>query len=201
MSKTLRRPALLVSLAAFVLAVLSFFPAKETRTVEANVPRETPSLLSESAPGLKAKREETPPPDGRKIRLTVPRLGLKNVVVPTGSTQTKLDREGILRLKDGGLPWWKGTNTVIVGHRLGYERTRVPYVFRRLNKMRPGDEVFVRDSAGRRYTFRVYDRMIVRPNDYWVTAPVEGRTVITLQTCTPIPTFENRLIVRAELAG
>jgi sortase (surface protein transpeptidase) len=30
---------------------------------------------------------------------------------------------------------------------------------------------------------------------------VEGKTVISLQSCIPIPTFENRLIVRGELVS
>jgi sortase A len=30
---------------------------------------------------------------------------------------------------------------------------------------------------------------------------VEGMTVVSLQSCTPIPTFENRLVVRGELVS
>jgi sortase A len=41
--------------------------------------------------------------------------------------------------------------------------------------------------------------MTVEPNDFWTTYPVEGETTVSLQSCVPIPTFENRLIVRAEL--
>jgi sortase A len=67
--------------------------------------------------------------------------------------------------------------------------------------MRSGDEIIVEDSAGKEYIFRVYDLLTVRPADYWVTYPVPGKTVISLQTCVPIPTFEKRLIVRGELVG
>ncbi|MDQ3386988.1 MAG: sortase, partial [Actinomycetota bacterium] len=59
----------------------------------------------------------------------------------------------------------------------------------------------VKSTSGEEYTFRVYDYLTVRPADYWVTYPVEGKTIISLQTCTPIPSFENRLIVRAELVN
>jgi sortase A len=38
----------------------------------------------------------------------------------------------------------------------------------------------------------------VGPEDDWVTGRVKGRDLLTLQTCTPIPTFHKRLIVRAE---
>jgi sortase A len=38
----------------------------------------------------------------------------------------------------------------------------------------------------------------VDPDDVWVMGEVVGRDMVTLQTCTPIPTYEKRLIVRAE---
>jgi sortase A len=38
----------------------------------------------------------------------------------------------------------------------------------------------------------------VEPNDSWVMGKVRGRDMLTLQTCTPIPTWEKRLIVRAD---
>jgi sortase A len=39
---------------------------------------------------------------------------------------------------------------------------------------------------------------VVGAEDDWVTGRVRGRDLLTLQTCTPIPSFEKRLIVRAE---
>jgi sortase A len=38
----------------------------------------------------------------------------------------------------------------------------------------------------------------VDPDDVWVMGEVVGRDMVTLQTCTPISTYEKRLIVRAE---
>ncbi len=110
----------------------------------------------------------------------------------------ELDSEGIIRMKEG-VPWEEGPNTTMVGHRLGYLFTKLSYVFYKLDEMKPGDEVTIRDSAGKEYTFRVHDFLTVRPEDYWVTYPIPGKTMVSLQTCDPIPTFENRLIVRAEL--
>ncbi len=43
--------------------------------------------------------------------------------------------------------------------------------------------------------------MTVEPDDTWVTHPVEGKTVVFLQTCVPIATFEDRLIVLGELVS
>ena len=89
---------------------------------------------------------------------------------------------------------------MIVGHAMGFMFTRIPYVFYELDQMKPGDEIRI-ETSGREYTYKVYDRLVVRPEDYWVTYPVPDKTVVSLQTCTPIPTFEKRLIVRAELVG
>ena len=133
------------------------------------------------------------------MTLSIPRLGLEDILVPTSNSQVELDREGIIRMKESGVPWEEGANTTIGGHPLGYAFTKLSYVFYELDEMKPGDELTLRDSAGKEYTFSVYDLLTVQPEDYWVTYPIPGKTVVSLQTCDPIPTFENRLIVRAEL--
>lgn len=206
---TPKASVLLVSLAILLcLVALPILPERETasarlRTAEVE---NTGTLLGENSPELQNPPEAPPVPTGGEhisaaMKITVPRLGLKDVAVRTGSSQAELDREGILRLRGSGLPWIAGSNTFIAGHALGFPRTRVPYAFYKLDKMRPGDEIFIDDSDGRRYTFMVYDRMTVEPDDYWVTYPVEGKTVVSLQSCVPIPTFENRLVVRGELVS
>ncbi len=198
----------MISLLVVGLLVLPVVPETETASVELRTAEveNTGTLLGENSPQLEPPTgapPETPRPANRaakgEMTLTVPRLGLKGVVVPTGSTQAKLDREGVLRLSGSGLPWREGSNTFIAGHALGFPRTRVPYAFYDLEEMAPGDRILIEAAGGRRYTFRVYDRMTVEPDDFWVTYPVEGKTVVSLQTCTPIPSFENRLVVRGEL--
>jgi sortase A len=200
---------LLVSLAVLLcLLVFPVLPERETasaklRTIEVE---NKGTLLGENASGLEVPEKAPRVASGGEnisaaMKITVPRLDLKDVAVPTGSKQAELDKEGILRLRGSGLPWIAGSNTFITGHALGFPRTKVPYVFYKLSKMQPGDEIFIEDKKGRRYTFVVYDLMTVEPNDYWATYPVEGKTVVSLQSCTPIPTFENRLIVLGELVS
>lgn len=138
-------------------------------------------------------------PPSKKLKLTVPRLGLKDVKVGDSPDQSYLDREGIMHLSGTGFPYQKGSNTYIAAHAIGYAGSRVTYAFRDLEEMKKGDRVSVRDSAGKTYKYRVYERMIVDPDDTWVTEPVEGKKIISLQTCWPEPSFEKRLIVRAEL--
>jgi hypothetical protein len=54
------------------------------------------------------------------------------------------------------------------------------------------------DRAGTSYRYRVSEVLVVDPTDSWVMGQVRGRDMVTLQTCTPYPTFEKRLIVRAD---
>jgi sortase A len=198
---------LLTALGALGLAVLPVLPLTVTASAELH-PSEVENagtLLGENSPDLRAPPEDARPTGAKgaagTMTLTVPKLDLKDVAVPTGSTQEELDREGILHLDGTGVPWQEDSNTFIVGHALGFMWTRVPYVFYDLKKLKPGDEIIVEDPTGKEYVFQVYDRMTVRPADYWVTYPEEGHTIISLQTCVPVPTFENRLVVRGELVS
>lgn len=192
-----------VSLAALCLLSLPIWPEKETSSVELRTQevKNTRALLGEGDRGTETPPEPVPPDPStpKNMTLTVPKLGLKSVAVPTGFRQAELDREGVLRMKESGLPWEEGSNTFIAGHALGYSWTRVPRAFHDLENLMPGDEILLKSAAGRTYTFEVYDRITVEPDDTWVTYPVDGKTVVSLQTCVPIPTFENRLIVRGEL--
>lgn len=192
------------SLATLCLLSLPIWPERETTSVElrTEATKNTGALLDEGsrrseAPTVDSSSQPTP----KNMTLTVPELGLKDVAVPTGFRQEELDRAGLLRMKESGLPWEEGSNTFIAGHALGFPWTRVPRAFYSLEKLVPGDEIFLRSADGRTYTFKVYDRMTVEPDDTWVTYPVEGKTVVSLQSCTPIPTFEYRLVVRGELVS
>ncbi len=44
------------------------------------------------------------------------------------------------------------------------------------------------------------DAFVVSPEDTWAMGRARGRDMLTLQTCTPIPGFQKRLIVGAERA-
>jgi len=208
MFRSLKASVLLIALSALGLAALPVLPLTETASAELN-PAEVETagtLLGENSPELQAPAEQVRPTGGGgggagTVTLTVPKLGLENVAVTTGASQKELDREGIIHLQGTGVPWQEGSNTFIVGHALGFMYTRVPYVFYELEKLEPGDEIIAEDPNGQEYVFRVYDRMTVRPADYWVTYPEDGRTIISLQTCIPAPTFEKRLVVRGELVS
>jgi sortase A len=53
------------------------------------------------------------------------------------------------------------------------------------------------DAKGRRYEYEVFDKEVVGPGDVSVKKSIEGKSVVTLQTCT-LPDYKDRLIVRAQ---
>jgi sortase A len=73
-------------------------------------------------------------------------------------------------------------------------------VFWDLNTLENGDKVILTDANGTRYTYNVFKSTIINPTETYVTRPVPGRSVITLQTCT-LPDYAQRLIVQAELTA
>ncbi len=98
-----------------------------------------------------------------------------------------------------GFPWQEESNVYIAGHRIGYPGTRSFLVFYDLDKLEAGDEVFLTDANGTEYSYRVFDKYITEPFEYYrVTAPIPGKDIVTLQTCT-LPDYTQRLIVQAEL--
>ena len=206
MFNNLKFSVILVCFALLVLAALPAYPRTETASAKLR-PAEvenTRKLLGESPTGQgvhptkRASAQKGGAGDGT-MTLSVPKLGLEDVPVPSADSQVELDREGIIHLKETGVPWQKNSNTFLVGHALGFLFTRTPYVFYELDQLKPGDEIVVKDREQKEYTFRIYDSMTVQPEDFWVTYPVPDKTIISLQTCTPIPTFEDRLVIRGEL--
>lgn len=127
-----------------------------------------------------------PPPEDPTLYLTVPRLGLYGHTVRNDDSQWALDT-GAIKIPSTGFPWQGGANTYIAGHRIGWPGTETYYQFYNLPTMQSGDEVYLTDANGSVYTYQVSDIFAVSPSDTWVTEPIAGRNMISLQTCTETP--------------
>ena len=138
-------------------------------------------------------------PAGAIMGLTVKAIDLYNAPVFDSDSHWAL-RDGVGHVPDTSLPWSETPqrNVYLEGHRLGWPGTGSYLVFYHLNSLEKGDEVILKDREGKAYRYRVSEVMEVNPDDVWVMGQVVGRDMVTLQTCTPIPTFEKRLIVRAD---
>jgi sortase A len=133
------------------------------------------------------------------LGLTIDSIGIYDAPVFDSDSQWAL-ANGIAHVPETSLPWspTPERNVYLAGHRMGYRGTWSRMIFYNLHKVEEGDKVVLKDRTGRTYKYRVIETFLVDPTDAWVMGQVRGRDLLTLQTCTPIPTFEKRLIVRAE---
>jgi sortase A len=138
-------------------------------------------------------------PPGAIMALSINVLGVHNVPVFDSDAHWALNN-GVAHEPQTSLPWTSAPqrNVYLAGHRLGWPGTASYHVFYDLDKLAKGDEILLRDRQSRTYRYRVSEVFVTNPTDTWVMGQVRGRDMVTLQTCTPIPTFEKRLIVRAD---
>jgi sortase A len=145
-------------------------------------------------------------PDDPTLYLTVPRLGIYHHTVRNDRSEEALGL-GAVKLPGTDFPWQKGsTNTYIACHRIGFPGTESFHQCLNLPSMQQGDEVILEDTNGTVYRYRISEFLQVAPGDTWVTEPVDGREMISLQTCTETfndfatlgPNWAVRFIARAD---
>ncbi len=136
---------------------------------------------------------------GAIMGLSIEDIGIYDAPVFDSDSHWAL-ANGIGHDPETSLPWSNTPqrNVYLAGHRMGFRGTWSRMIFYNLDKLGKGDRVVLRDRSGRTYEYRVSEVFLAEPTDVWVMGQVRGRDMVTLQTCTPIPTFEKRLIVRAD---
>ena len=141
------------------------------------------------------------PPEDKTLKLTIPKMDqIENDEIPTGlGTDDQLFHDyAAVHLKQSGFPWQKEANVYIAGHRLGFPGTASHLAFYDLNELEDGDQFTITDAKGRVYTYEVFNKFLAGPKNLAVINPVEGKNIVSLQTCT-LPDYTTRLIVRGEL--
>jgi sortase A len=141
--------------------------------------------LAFSARSLDRKTDEGDPVG----RLLIDRIGLSSVVVE-GTDAGDL-RAGPGHYPGTPLPGQRGT-VGIAGHRTTYGAP-----FRKIDQVRPGDEIVVVMPYGR-FTYRVERTRIVPPTAVWVTQRVSYDRLI-LSACHPLYSAAKRIVVFAKL--
>lgn len=177
------------------------------RKAEFNVPvldetaeKETPIAPTSVPERGKQKSEAATGPADKTLRITIPKMSrVENAEIPytEGDDEEALRNNTAIHLKGTGSPWEKEANVYIAGHRLGYLNTKSFLAFYDLNVLTEGDKIFVTDSTGRQYVYKVFKEFVVDPTDIFVTQPIKNKNIVTLQTCT-LPDYSRRLIVQAE---
>ncbi|UUX35104.1 sortase [Fundicoccus culcitae] len=87
-----------------------------------------------------------------------------------------------------------GARTVIAGHRGYYGQT----LFLHINQLVAGDDLILFYNHNK-YHYTVTESAVIGAHDVAALEAVADANLLTLLTCTPIPTFEDRLLVNAQL--
>jgi LPXTG-site transpeptidase (sortase) family protein len=181
--------------------------AEKNYPIQEEVPMNLVANNNKQASKKEAARSvSTSPRYDLTMYLTIPRLGLYEHTVRNIGSQTALD-VGAIKLPSTAFPWQRGdTNTFIICHRLGFPGTQSYNQCLNLPSMRRGDEIFLKDVNGNVYKYRVTQMFAATPYEAWVTKPVKGREIVSLETCIENlgdyyalgPHWQGRLVVRAD---
>ena len=139
-------------------------------------------------------------PNDTTLQLTIPKMARVEdlpVYDAPWDDEAAIDASAA-HLDSSGFPWQDGANVYIAGHRMGFPGTRSFLVFYDLDVLENGDEVFLTDADGTKYTYEVFEQFVTDPYDWGPTDPEAGKSILTLQSCT-LPDYTQRLIVQAEL--
>ena len=136
---------------------------------------------------------------GAVMGLTIDAIGIHDAPVFDSDGYEALVN-GIAHVPGTSWPWSPAPqrNVYLAGHRMGYRDTWSRMLFYNLDELEKGDKIVLKDRSGRSYEYRVSEIFQAEPTDAWVMGQVRGRDMVSLQTCTPLYTFEHRLIVRAD---
>jgi sortase A len=139
--------------------------------------------------GDKAKKLPKIPAENR---LVIPSIFINSPI--TEGEETKALMLGMWRVTNTSTPD-KGGNTVIAGHRALH--TTGPDTLYMLNKVAVGD-ILLAYWQGKEYVYKVYEISEVTPDQTEILNSTD-KSILTLYTCTPLWTFEKRLVVKALL--
>lgn len=131
-------------------------------------------------------------PSGVMARVSIPAIGVDLPIYHGTSDSTLL--QGVGHLFGTALPvGGPGTHAVLTGH----SGLASAVLFTHLDQLTPGDLIQI-DVYGETLTYQVRDMTVIEPHDTGILAPLAGKDLISLVTCTPIGINSHRLIVTAE---
>ena len=187
--------------AGFAIAGVTYFPVvRDEVGFRLHAPRtdvtvKTGSQLNQAGNGVIYPVDE-------EFSLVIPKIGANSKVIadvdPFDSKQYQQAlTKGVAHARGTSLPGQPG-NIFLFSHSSVnfFEASRYNSIFYLLNKMEPGDEIFI-VFKGTVYKYSVTDRAIVPAHDVtYLKGSGSGQT-LTLMTCWPAGTTLKRLVVQA----
>ena len=124
--------------------------------------------------------------------IEIPKIHLKLPVYH--GTEEEILTNGIGHLKESSLPvQGENTHSILTGHR-GLPEAEL---FTRLDEMEKSD-FFYLNICGQKFTYRVCDIQVVKPEEVEILEIQPGRSLVSLITCTPYGINTHRLVVTGE---
>ncbi len=153
----------------------------------------TPIILSTDGPAPSS----TP-------QVIIPKL---NAQLPAIYDQQYLSEEEVQKTLESGVYHYPTTatpgengNIAIFGHSSNniFNKGKYKFAFVLLHEMEPGD-IFYLTYNNKVYTYKVFTKKVVNPNETWVLTSTEGKTATAaLITCDPPGSTRHRLVVWGE---
>jgi sortase A len=152
----------------------------------------TPIILSTDGVAPTDKNEVIIP----KINVELP------IIYDSSANENDIENnleDGVVHYPTTAVPGQQG-NAAFFGHSSNniFNKGKYKFAFVLLHELEPGD-IFYLTYNGKLYTYKVFDKKIVKPEQTSVLNPVVGKTsTATLITCDPPGTSINRLVVWGE---
>lgn len=135
--------------------------------------------------------------------LIIPKIKIESPIIPDvkggdKDVYFKALETGVAQLKGSSKPG-EGSNIVVFGHSSFYKDQPGEFkeIFKNIDQLSQNDEIIIW-YKNKEYKYLIRETMIVDPQDVWVTKPTEKEQV-TISTCYPPGTTQQRFIVMAEL--
>ncbi len=168
------------------LNIFELYDAFDHHQIPSNV---RPAIVQRfyTAPRTTVRQEQ--PSDPRT--LDIPAINIRSASIVAGADWEEL-KAGVGWFNNGAT-LTNGQNVVLVAHNDIYGE-----IFRELEYLVPGDEVYIYAAGDQGYTYRVTHRAIKEPFEVEVLDPYSGAD-LTLITCHPYQVDTHRMVVFAEL--
>lgn len=153
----------------------------------------TPIILNANAPAPNSEPE-----------LIIPKINAQLPVIYGGQSLAEPEvqkalESGVFHYPTTASPGQNG-NLAIFGHSSNniFNKGKYKFAFVLLHELEPGD-IFYLTYEGKVYTYKVYSKKRVTPDETWILGPAEGKTATaTLITCDPPGSTRYRLAVWGE---
>jgi sortase A len=160
-----------------------------------------PGNRAEAAPIILSS--DTPAPNNTP-EVIIPKINVQLPIIygsqsiDEKSVQAALE-DGVFHYPTTAVPGQKG-NAAYFGHSSNniFNKGKYKFAFVLLKELEPGD-IFYLTYEKKVYTYKVYGKRVVNPDETWVLGPVEGKAATAaLITCDPPGTTLHRLVVWGE---